>query len=102
MPSKIVYNYEEMRNAVTKIQDIAARYKEAGSSFTSGFVAATQEWEGDSKEKMTRLINGDVNEMLTVEIPKYLEGLATLLSQNIEQMQKADSQIADSIPDQLS
>ena len=102
MPAKIVYNYEEMRNAVTKIKDIAARYKKAGSSFTSGFVAATKEWEGDSKEKMTGLINGDVNEMLTVEIPKYLEGLATLLSQNIEQMQKADSQIADSIPDQLS
>ena len=102
MPAKIVYNYEEMRNAVTKIQDIAARYEKAGSDFISGFVSATQEWEGESKEKMIRLINGDVNEMLTVEIRKYLEGLATLLSQNIEQMKKADSQIADSIPDQLS
>ncbi len=102
MPEKIVYNYEEMKNAVTKIQDIAARYKEAGSNFTSGFINAIQGWEGDSKEKMVKLINGDVNEMLTVEISKYLEGLATLLTQNIEQMQKADSQIADSIPDQLS
>ena len=102
MAEKIVYNYDEMQKAVTKIQDIAARYKDAGNSFISGFGSATQEWEGDSKEKMMRLIDGDVNEMLTVEIPKYLEGLATLLAQNIEQMQKADSQIADSIPDHLN
>lgn len=102
MATKIVYNYEEMRNAVAKINDIATRYRDAGGNFTSGFVSATRDWEGESKEKMIRLINGDVNEMLTKEIPNYLESLANLLSQNIEQMQKADSQIADSIPDQLS
>ncbi len=102
MPTKIVYNYGEMKSAVAKMRTIASRYKEAGSAFVSGFLAATQEWEGESKEKMSRLISGDVNEMLTVEIPEYVNGLATLLEQNIEQMQKADEQIAESIPDQLS
>lgn len=101
MSKKIVYDYTRMNEAVTKINDIAGRYKTAGNAFTSGFISAIQDWEGESKDKMAKLINGDVNKLLSEDIPSYLNGLASLLNENINQMRNADSQIADSIPDQL-
>ena len=45
----IVFKYPEMRQAVTDIQGIAARYKAAATTLESDFTAAISEWEGESK-----------------------------------------------------
>ena len=98
---KIVYNYAEMQKVVDTINGIATSYKNAGDKFNTAFTDAVKGWEGQSKDRMMKLINGDVNTMLTKDIVSYIEGLATLLQENITQMQKADTQIANSIPETI-
>ena len=101
MAESIVYNYEKMNNTASKIREIEEKYKTAGTAFVESFVEAIANWEGESKDKVQKLIQGSVSTMLTNDIPSYLEGLASLLEQNVKQMQKADNQIAESIPDNL-
>ncbi len=101
MADRIVFNYEEMQSAVAKIQEIAKAYRTAGQNFNESFNDAIQTWEGDSKNKLKNLIDGDVHNLLYTNIPAFVEGFATLLDENITQMQTADSAIADSIPSNL-
>lgn len=94
----IIFRYVEMRNAATEIQNIATKYKAAGATFESDFVAAIGGWEGESKEKMQKFITGTVNEYTQKTVPQLLEALAALLNANADQMEKADNQIAQNIP----
>jgi hypothetical protein len=90
-----------MKGAVAKIEEIAKAYQTAGQKFTDDFNDAIETWEGDSKNKLKGLIDGDVHNLLYTNIPAFVEGFATLLNENITQMQTADSAIADSIPSTL-
>ena len=102
MANNIVYDYAAMEAAVKAINDIAENYRKAGATFQSKFIEAINLWEGDSKNKVATLINGDVNTLLTVQVPSFVNALADLLNENIKQMKAADEQIAGSIPDKLN
>ena len=97
----IVYRFDEMRTAVAKIEDIAARYKSAAATFQKDFAEAVSGWEGASKDKMLAFISGPVNEYMDSTAPSIVSALAALLSADAEQMEKADHSIADNIPESL-
>ncbi len=97
----IVFKYEEMRSAVEEIKTIAGQYKAAANTLESDFIAAIGGWEGASKEKMQQFISGPVMQYTRDTVPKLLESLAELLTANADQMEKADSQIAENIPTTL-
>ncbi len=101
MADKIVYSYDEMKNAVTTINGIADEYAKIGETFISGFQTATSGWEGDTRNNMLTLINGDINTLLVTSIPGYVKALASLLEQNVSQMEKADTDIAGNVPTTL-
>ncbi len=94
----IVFRYPEMKEAAAAIQDIAGRYKAAAETFETDFLASIIDWEGDSKDKMQKFISGTVKSYTYETVPQLLEALASLLSANADQMQKADQQIAENIP----
>ena len=95
----IVFKYPEMREAAGAIQDIAARYKNAAATLETDFIAAISGWEGESKEKMQKFISGTVKEYTHETVPKLLEALAAMLNANADQMESADRQIAENIPE---
>lgn len=98
----IVFKYDEMRNAVTQIADIASRYKAASDKFQSDFADAVAGWEGASKDKLSAFVTGPVNEYMGTTVPGIITSLSELLKANAEQMEAADQQIADNIPSSLS
>ena len=97
----IVFKYDEMRQAVSQLEEIAGRYKSASETFQKDYLDATASWEGASKEKMQAFITGAVNEYMGTTVPGIVTSLAELLKANAEQMEKADQQIADNIPTTL-
>lgn len=97
----IVFRYVEMRQAVSDIKGIAAKYKTLATNFESDFISAISDWEGESKNKMQQFISGPVMEYTRDTIPQLLEALAELLAANADSMESADQQIADNIPSSL-
>ncbi len=97
----IVFKYDEMNTAVTQIKDLASQYKSAADTFENDFLSAISSWEGDSKDKMSSFISTPVKEYMATTVPKLLTSLADLLQSNVSQMQKADQQLADTIPTTL-
>lgn len=97
----IVFKYPEMRSAVTAIETYAKEYKSAADTFESDFLSAIGAWEGASKDKMQAFISGPVKEFIGVTVPQLVEGLSQMLAANIDQMERADQQIADNIPSSL-
>ena len=98
----IVFKFDEMRNAATQIEDIAARYKNAAATFQKDFLDATAGWEGASKDKLTQFITGAVNDYMSTTVPGIVNALCELVKANAEQMENADQQIADNIPSSLT
>ena len=96
------FGYPDMQTTVERINDISTQFASAADKFQGDFSGAVANWEGASKEQMMQFIDGPVMEYLKDTIPKIITSLATLLTANIEQMQKADQQVADSIPKSLS
>lgn len=94
----IVYKYAEMRQTASDIRTLATRYKDAGTTLNTDFTSAIANWEGESKDKMQKFISGTVTDYTTVTVPQLLTALADLLDANAEQMEKADHQIAENIP----
>ncbi len=97
----IVFKYEGMESAATQIDELAGKYASAANTFETDFIGATAQWEGASKEKMNAFISGPVKEYMGTTVPKLLNSLAELLRANATQMQNADQQIADNIPNTL-
>ncbi len=98
----IVFRYPQMSKAVSDIQTLATNYSSIAATFENDFLAAISSWEGDSKEKMQSFITGAVKEYMDTTINKLLNGFAELLQANIDQMSKADAEIANNIPTTLS
>jgi WXG100 family type VII secretion target len=96
MANAIEFDYEEMSKAVTSIQTIAGEYKAASEKFQQDFTDAIVEWKGDSKDKMVQLVDESVMKYLN-SLETAVNGLATLLNENAEQMKQADASIAESI-----
>jgi len=102
MAAEIRFNYNEMRSAATKIRDLAQNgYKAAATAFESDFNGAIANWEGESHDKMVTFISGPVMDYMGTTVPSLLEALAQLLEDNAAQMEKADQEIADNIPQSL-
>lgn len=99
--AEIVYKFEEMENAANNVEGIMGRYVSAASTFVDDFTGAVGAWEGESKEKMMSFITGAVNEYMAKTVPDMLQSLANLLRENAKQMQTADQQIAENIPQSL-
>jgi len=97
----IVFRYPEMRGAANDIKGIAQRYIAAAQKFESDIIASISDWEGESKEKFVSFIQGAVHQYIEETIPNLIKGLAELLEANADQMEKADQQIADNIPQSL-
>lgn len=97
----IVFKYTEMESAAGQIDELAGKYTAAANSFEEGFIGATTQWEGATKDKMSAFISGPVKEYMGVTVPKLLNSLAELLRANAKQMQSADDQIASNIPTTL-
>lgn len=97
----IVFRYPEMRAAASDIRNIAQRYTAAAQKFESDIIASISDWEGESKEKFVTFIQGAVHQYIEETIPNLIKGLAELLEANADQMEKADQQIADNIPQSL-
>ncbi|MBP5267499.1 MAG: WXG100 family type VII secretion target [Ruminococcus sp.] len=97
----IVFRYDEIRNAASQIADIAQRYKAASDKLQEDFIAATNAWEGTSKDKMTGFIAGPVNEYIGKTVPDLVNALSELLNANADQMEKVDQELADNIPTSL-
>ena len=94
----IIFRYDEMQAAATKIEELATSYKNAATKFETEFTAAIAGWEGDSKVKMEKFIAGTVKSYTEETVPGMLSALAELLKANAKQMAEADTQIADNIP----
>lgn len=97
----IIFRYDKMRETVQKLQDISARYKTASDTLNSDFTAAIQGWEGESKEAMQKFLNNSVGQYTGETVPQLINAMAELLAANADQMEKADHQIAESIPTSL-
>lgn len=97
----IVFKYTEMESAATQISELAGKYTSAANTFETDFTGAISQWEGASQEKMKAFISGPVKEYMADTVPKLLNSLAELLRANATQMQNADQQIADNIPNTL-
>ena len=95
----IVFRYQEMRAAADNIREIANRYKSAAATFETDFLAAIAGWEGESKEKMQKFISGSVMDYTCDTVPQLVTALAELLDANATQMENADRQIAENIPE---
>jgi len=97
----IVFRYEEMRNAASQMDDIAARYKAASEKFQQAYLDATSSWEGATKDAMEKFITIAVGEYMGTTVPGVVTALAELLRANADQMQNADQQIAENVPQSL-
>ena len=97
----IVFRYVEMRQAAGDIRDLADDYEKASTSFQVAFSNSIADWEGDTKEAVSKFIAGSVAEYTGTTVPGLLNALASLLDANADQMEKADKQIAENIPTNL-
>lgn len=104
MATKIIFRYENLSEAVTKIAEISEAYKDAGIELINALNAATESWEGASKDKFDTLINTgtkSVKSYVTETIPTVIQGLSDMLQSNATQMQGADNNIAGQLSDSL-
>lgn len=98
---RIRYDSEQMRSAAAQIRKKAEEYASASSKFITAFRGATEEWEGASKQKMLAFVEGPVNDYMNTTVGQLLDALAKLLEANADQMEQADQEIANSIPESL-
>ena len=102
MPAqRIRYDSERMMAVAREVQGMTSEYSAAANQFSSQFDSATAEWQGASKDKMVAFVEGPVAKYLTDTVPQLLEALGKLLEENANQMQQADEELANSIPDSL-
>lgn len=101
MANRIVFEYEKMQAAATKIRNISTQYAEAADTFNTSMQNAMTGWEGDSKVKFDALITNSVINHIKKTIPELVTALADLLDSNAQSMQNADAEIASKIPDSL-
>ena len=102
MPAqRIRYDSERMMSVAREVQAMTSEYSAAANQFNNQFESATAEWQGASKDKMLVFVEGPVAKYLTDTVPQLLEALGKLLEENARQMQEADEELANSIPDSL-
>lgn len=101
MADRIVFRYSEMDAAATKLDGYAEQYEQAAAAFLSAMQSATETWEGESKDRFSRLVEDSVYRYMHESVPEMVRGLARLLRDNAAAMQNADSEIAANIPESI-
>lgn len=101
MADRIVFKYPEMDSVATKIDGYAGEYEQAAATFLAAIQNATADWEGESKNKFTALVEGSVYSYMHESVPQMVKGLAELLRSNAKTMENADAEIAKNIPDSI-
>ena len=102
MSDKIVFDYAAMSASIKAIQAKAEAYATAADTLKSSLTNATANWTGASKNSFMTLIEGDFYKHTHTTIPEAVKGMASLLQNNLENMQNADSELAKSIPQQMT
>lgn len=97
----IRFKYSDIQTSVTKINTIQQSYLQAGTKLIKDIETATTNWQGASKDKYLKLIQGDVNKYVTTTVPDIVKALSDMLKQNGDSMKEADTQIAQSLPETL-
>jgi hypothetical protein len=92
---RIVYN--GVTSALEAINTSSGDYKKAGDQFIEDFTSAINEMEGEAKDALASLIQGQVTQFVTEGIPKALDGMHELLQGNLDNFVKVDDDIAASI-----
>lgn len=98
MANKIVFDYDQIASAVTKIRNIAGSYKTAAETLQNKVTAAIGTWEGKSADNFNKLFIEDIKTFTVTNIPEMVTGLADLLEGNAKSMQDTDAEIAKNIP----
>lgn len=88
---------EGVSSAVEAINGYATSYSKAGEALISSLNRAIADMEGASKDAFKTLIDGDINTFVGTDLPKAIEGMASLLEANRDNFEKVDQQIADNI-----
>lgn len=88
---------QSVETAEQKIVALAANYKNAGQDFINDLNNAIAEMEGEAKDALKTLIDGDVKEYVEESLPAAVNGMFELLKANRENFETVDKQIADSI-----
>ncbi|WP_297958176.1 hypothetical protein [uncultured Ruminococcus sp.] len=88
---------EAVSSAVQEINSISSAYKDAGDALISSLTSALADMEGEAKDALQTLIDGDIKSFVSESLPEAVKGMADLLEQNREQFENVDAQIAASI-----
>lgn len=86
-----------MDQSVTNLNNYAAQYEEAATTFVNAFKAAIDEMEGDAKDALLEFFTTNVEGFVTKDLPDAVKGLASLLGANAQNFDDVDAQIAASI-----
>lgn len=101
MANKIVFDYAAIDTAVATIRGLATKYSEAAQTFQTSMAAATNGWEGTSKDKFTEFVTGPIKTHMGTNVPQMVKGIATLLENNASSMKSADDQVGNKMPTTL-
>ncbi|MBQ6850864.1 MAG: hypothetical protein IJN77_07495 [Oscillospiraceae bacterium] len=93
--------YPAVDGAITQIEQIAQRYATVAENFKNEFDTATKGWTGESKNAMKNYIDVAVYNYIAEDMKKTVLALVTLLENNQQQINSADSKIAESLPKQI-
>ncbi|EWM52150.1 hypothetical protein [Ruminococcus flavefaciens] len=88
---------EAVVSAVSEINNISSAYQDAGDALISGLTSALADMEGEAKDALQTLIDGDIKSFVAESLSAAVKGMADLLEQNREQFENVDAQIAASI-----
>ena len=88
---------EGVSSAVDAINGYATSYRTVGETLISSLNSAIADMEGAAKDAFKALIDGDINTFVANDLPKAIEGMATLLNANRGNFERVDQQIADNI-----
>lgn len=94
----IIFRYEEMNAAASRIEAISESYRAAGETLINELLTAIEPWEGESKNRFLQLIEGDVQAYLITAVPQTVLSLSQMLKSNSDQMLNADQTLSQNIP----
>lgn len=88
---------ESVTSAVTELNSLSTAYQDAGDTLISSLTSALADMEGEAKDALQTLIDGDIKSFVAESVAAAVKGMADLLEQNRQQFEDVDAQIAASI-----
>jgi uncharacterized protein YukE len=88
---------ESVSSAVMELNGLSTSYQDAGDTLISSLTSALADMEGEAKDALQTLIDGDIKSFVAESVSSAVKGMADLLEQNRQQFEDVDAQIAASI-----